>query len=235
MSQRTNFLTVIIPAYNEEETIKDAIRRCEKFVKDHRDLAEIIVVDDGSVDETGKVCESYAKRSPYVRVIRHSKNLGYGAALRTGFRKARGNVIVVMDADLQSDPEDIPKLLRLIRQGNDVVVGWRRDRKEALYRKIISRAFNLFVDFLFGFKLHDVNGKPKVFRRGVVEPLKIRLSSWAVDVEMLVNVRDRGFKIAEVPVVHHRRGGGRSKLSLRSGIKTIVDILVLKLSGACIE
>lgn len=192
--------------------------------------SEIIVVNDGSNDGTGEICEEYAERYPsFMRVIHHRENFGYAAALRTGFQAARGNIIAIMDADLQSDPSDILKLLNSMNQGYDLVVGWRKERRDSPLRKLASKTYNALVNLLFGFELHDVNGKPKVMRRDVVKAVCVKGSGWVIDVELLSKAKAKGFRITETAVAHCPRKRGKSKVNLKSGIRTFIDVIRFKI------
>lgn len=219
---------ILIPAHNEEETINEVVENVVKFIANSRLSAEIILINDGSSDATGQICEKWRNLS-IIKVYHHRFRMGYGAAIKTGFQYAHGKVIIIMDADGQSDACDIPLLLRKLSLGYDCIVGWRKNREDSFHRRIISKVFNVLVNTVFKLGLHDVNGKPKAVRRGVINKLSIKAANWLIDLELLVKMKREGYKIAEIPVTHRPRKRGRSKLSIKSIIETAYGIVSLRL------
>ncbi len=185
--------------------------------------AELVFVDDGSTDGTGALAESLCARYPFLRVIHHRRNQGLTAALRTGFRAATGAYVLFLPADLESDPEtDIPLLYDKLRQGFDVVTGWRQGRKEG--KVFASAIYNAVSRWLFGLTLHDMNWI-KGFRREVIETLPPLRSDWH---RFLVHIAaHQGYRIGEVPTPWQKRRAGRSKFGFSRIPISLLDVLVV--------
>jgi glycosyltransferase involved in cell wall biosynthesis len=168
------FLSVIIPVYNEEESIQPLHERLMDALAPLTKTYEVIYVDDGSRDSSFPRLVEIAQQDEAVRVIRFRRNFGQTAAFSAGFDHARGEVIVTMDADLQNDPQDIPKLLEKMNEGYDVVSGWRVNRKDPfLTRRLPSVIFNWMIAAVTGVKLHDYGCSLKAYRREVIENLRL--------------------------------------------------------------
>jgi glycosyltransferase involved in cell wall biosynthesis len=185
---------------------------------------ELVLVDDGSTDGTGDLAESLRGGYPFLRVLRHRRNLGLTAALRTGFAAVRGDLILFLPADLESDPEtDIPLLLGKLAEDYDVVAGWRQGRKEG--KIYASGIYNAVSRWLFGLTAHDMNWI-KGFRREVIESLPPLRSDWH---RFLLHIAaSQGFRIGEVPTPWQRRRAGRSKFGLARIPISLLDVLVVK-------
>lgn len=219
-------LSVVIPVFNEVESI-DLL--CEKL---HAALSsigrsyEIILVDDGSTDGTWEKIAAQAKRIPHLRAIRFRRNFGQTAAMSAGFDAARGDVIVTLDADLQNDPVDIPKLLERIEAGFDVVSGWRKNRQDAfLNRRLPSMIANSLISRLTGVRLHDYGCTLKAYRREVIKNVRLygemhrfipALASWV------------GGRIDEVVVSHYPRRFGKSKYGISRTLRVVLDLMTVK-------
>jgi glycosyltransferase involved in cell wall biosynthesis len=214
-------LSVIVPGLNEAESLAElgaGIRACLDGVRTY----EIIFVDDGSTDDTWKVIGALRAKDPRVRGIRLRKNFGKAMALAAGFRRARGSIIVTMDADLQDDPSDLPAFLAKIEEGEDVVVGWKVSRRDPANRLVLSRIFNGTVRRVTGLALHDMNCGFKAYRREVIRVLPVygdlfryipAFAAW------------EGFRVAEVPVKHHPRKHGVSRYGLERILRGFFDLL----------
>ena len=195
-------ISVIIPAYNEARTLAEIIRRVQAAPGDK----EIIVVDDGSTDETPAILESL--QSGLVRVIRHPKNLGKGAAVRSGLARAQGDVILIQDADLEYDPQDYAKLLEPFARGAEVVYGNRRhDRYPISYRRYQWGGILLttITNLLFGSDLHDEPTGYKLFRREVLQNLPLHAQGFEFCPEVTAKALKAGYRIVEVPIAYHPR------------------------------
>ena len=199
-------LSILIPIFNEEATLRPLHQRLQETLVE--EPFEVIFIDDGSVDRSRLILAELALQDDRVRVISFARNFGKSRALAAGFRESRGEIVITLDADLQDDPAEIPKLLALIDRGYDLVSGWKRDRRDPFSKVMPSRCFNWLTARLTGIRLHDFNCGFKAYRRQVVEQLQIygelhrfipALAYW------------QGFRVAEVPVVHHPRRSGVSK------------------------
>jgi glycosyltransferase involved in cell wall biosynthesis len=202
-------LSVVIPAYNEENNIRKVI---DLTVSSLDELSyEIVVVDDGSKDKTVPIVEKLMEKYPMLRLIEHPINMGYSDALRTGFNSCNGEYITFIDADLQNRPEDIPKLLEWVDKGYDIVIGWRKDRKDILIRIIVSRTWNSLCHLLFFMPFPDINGKPKVFKAEILKDIEIETKQWVIDLELVHKALIKGYKGMQVPVGHSSREDKQSK------------------------
>lgn len=216
-------VSVVLPAYNEEENIRAVIEKTAAAFRDNDLLGEIVVVDDGSRDGTLAAAEAAQATFERVKVFSHRKNRGLTRALLTGFNAADGEVIIFLCADLQSDPEeDIPKLLAEIGRGNDVVLGWRQGRREM--KIVVSKLYHWLSRLLFGIRAHDMNWI-KAFRREVVADLQLR-SDWHRYIAVLA--QHEGYKISEVKTSYYPRQHGRSKFGTRRILAGFFDLIVVK-------
>jgi hypothetical protein len=202
-------VSVVVPANNEAATVPALVTKTAKVFADLGRPWELVYVDDGSSDGTAAAVEAEAAREPRVRLVRQRRRLGLTEALNRGFREARGDIIVFLPADLESDPEvDIPLLLGRLDQGYDVVAGWRQGRRDG--KRVASRIANVACRLLFGLEVHDLNWI-KAFRREVTDGLHLR-SQWHRYI--LVMAHHEGYRIGEVKVPYRPREAGRSKFGL---------------------
>jgi len=223
---RTPHLSVLIPARNEVENVPELVARVGRAFAGlglSPAEAELVFVDDGSTDGTGALADRLRERYPFLRVLHHRRNQGLTAALRTGFRAAAGDYVLFLPADLESDPEtDIPLLYGKLREGFDVVTGWRQGRKEG--KVFASAIYNAVSRWLFGLTLHDMNWI-KGFRREVIETLPPLRSDWH---RFLVHIAaHQGYRIGEVPTPWQKRRAGRSKFGFSRIPISLLDVLVV--------
>jgi glycosyltransferase involved in cell wall biosynthesis len=217
-------LSLVIPAYNEAAVIARAVAEAE------RDLAwgftefEILIVDDGSADETAAVVAGCLPYAPHTRLLRHDGNKGYGAALRTGFEAARFPLVAFTDADCQFHLAELKDLAGKAGEF-DIVVGYRRDRKDVFRRRFYSKGYNLLTRTLLGTGLRDVDCALKVFRRSVLPSLMPESRGFFVNSEMITRARQHEFTICELPVSHRPRAGGESKVSIAEIPKTFSKLV----------
>jgi len=225
-------VSIVIPCYDEEASIArlcaalDAL--IDKLAAAGRP-AEVIVIDDGSQDQTFPRLKQAAAQRPWLRLVRFRRNFGQTAAMAAGFERARGQYIVPMDADLQNDPDDIPVLIARLEEGYDVVSGWRKDRKDkALSRRLPSLVANWIIGRVGGLPLHDYGCTLKAYRREVLEPVRLYgemhrfIPSYA---------KWSGARITEQVVRHHPRLEGKSKYGLGRMLKVILDLMTVKFLG----
>ena len=209
-------LSVVLPAYNEakniQKTINDAVFYLEKKVRDY----EIIVVNDGSVDETREIVERLSLSNPKIVLVNHPKNLGYGSALRTGFERASLDYIFFMDSDGQFDISDIDRLIPFIKD-YEVIVGYREKRADPFIRSLNTWLYHLFIRLLFGLKIRDMDCAFKLFPRTAFQAIRPIKSGGALfSAELLIKLVMKGLKIKEVPVRHFpRRFGKQTGANLR--------------------
>jgi dolichol-phosphate mannosyltransferase len=221
---RTDRLSLVIPAFNEAEVIVQAVREAEFALAGLFARYEVLVVDDGSNDDTAKRVEQLLPKARRTQLLRHATNRGYGSALRTGFETARYDLVAFTDADCQFDLSDLGKLASLAAE-YPIVAGYRKDRKDPWRRRFFSWGYNRLARTLLGTGLRDVDCALKVFRRDVLEVMLPRSRGFFVNTEMITRARQLGLAIAEVPVTHRPRAKGESKVSLREIPRTAATLL----------
>lgn len=202
-------ISIVVPIYNENESLEELFDTL-KTALPHQTV-EYIAVDDGSTDGTIDTLQTLKKTfSSPITIIKFRKNRGKSAALAAGFQQANGEYIVTLDADLQDDPLEIPKLLEMADSGYDLVLGWRKDRHDPRIKIHLSYFFNKIVAHLSGLPLHDTNSGLKVFRKQAAKELVLYGELHRFIPYLMAQ---KGFRITEVPVVHHARKHGHSKFS----------------------
>jgi len=211
-----------MPAYNEEGNVESAVDTLRRVLPLHCDDFEIILVDDGSTDRTGPIADRLAREEPDVVVFHHRPNRGYGAALRTGFTNAHKELIFYTDCDNQFDVAQISRLLDRIPD-NDLVVGFRINRKDPWPRRFFARGFRLFTFCLFGLAFRDVDCAFKLFRRRFFDSIRIRSDHFFVDAEMMAYARVLQLRICEVGVDHLPRSAGSSTVTFSHLFSTLRD------------
>ena len=197
--EKLDELSAVLPAFNEQECIADAVGRLLDVLPGLARRFEVIVVDDGSRDRTGEIADQLARDHPHVRVIHHNPNRGYGAALWSGFTGAQLRHIFYTDADNQFDVSEIALLIPLIRD-HDIAVGYRANRRDSARRKFFSWGFKQFVRLMFGLRLRDVDCAFKMFRREVFDAVTIESERFFVDAEVMAKARRAGLTVAEMSV-----------------------------------
>ena len=218
-------ISIVVPVFNEEENLPELYSELEKILKKLNKSYEIIFVDDGSTDNSFKVLNEIKKKDRNVKIIKLRRNFGKSTALSIGLKKAQGEIIITLDADLQDNPNEIPKFLKKIDEGYDLVVGWRFKRKDPITKKLPSKIFNWLTSILTGIKIHDFNCCFKAFRKEVAKNIKIYgelhryipvLAFW------------RGYRIAEVKVDHRPRKYGKSKYGVMRLVSGFLDLITVK-------
>lgn len=215
-------VTLLVPAYNEEQNIKLLFNKIKKVFEKIRLDWRIIFVDDGSSDGTYKRMKELQDANSNVSLIRFHANYGKSAALDAGFKLSQSDIIITMDADLQDDPEEIPRFINKINSGLDVVSGWKHKRKDPYAKKIPSKIFNSLASFLTGVKIHDFNCGFKAYKRIVVKNIKLY-----GDMHRYVPVlaASKGFRVGEIKVKHHKRKYGKSKYGFSRLFKGTFDLI----------
>jgi glycosyltransferase involved in cell wall biosynthesis len=215
-------ISVVVPAYNEAESLPELFRELAAELEKLGRPWEVILVDDGSRDGTDRAIEALAAADPRVRGIALRRNFGKSAALATGFKLAKGELVVTMDADLQDDPAELPRMIEALEGGFDLVSGWKRNRQDPITKTLPSRLFNAVTSWVAGIRLHDFNCGFKVYRREVTEALEVygelhrfmpALAHW------------RGFRVGELPVHHRARRFGQSKFGAARFVNGFLDLM----------
>jgi dolichol-phosphate mannosyltransferase len=217
-------VSLVIPAYNEEAGIRRAVREADRALARLAARYEILIVDDGSTDATADVARKAARRRPNVRVLRHARNHGYGAALRTGFQAARFDRVAFTDADCQFHLDDLGSLLSLTDH-YPLAVGYRVNRRDSWRRRSLSWGYNVLVRWLLGTRVRDCDCALKVFRKEALLNLLPASRGFFVNTEILTRARQLGFAVAEVPVRHRPRLRGRSTVRLSDIPRTLAQLL----------
>jgi glycosyltransferase involved in cell wall biosynthesis len=221
----TPYLSIVIPVYNERENVPLLIKTLLSALDRLEKPSEIIFVDDGSRDGTGEVLREMSSQYPRVTAILLRRNFGQTAALSAGIDHARGEIIVVMDGDLQNDPQDIPLLLEKLSEGYDVVSGWRRDRQDAFFTRILpSKIANALISRVTGVSLHDYGCSLKAYRADVIKETRL-YGDLHRFIPTLASIT--GARIAEVPVTHHPRHSGKSKYTLNRVFRVLMDLIIV--------
>ncbi|MDQ1396828.1 MAG: hypothetical protein QOG64_2087 [Acidimicrobiaceae bacterium] len=203
-------LSVVLPAFNEEANIGDAVEMVTKVADRLCGDYEIIVVDDGSTDATAEVVRALGDSDPHLRLIRHGRNRGYGEALRTGFLAARMPLLFFTDADNQFDLEELEHFIPWIDRV-DVVAGYRTNRQDPFGRRVMAKAWNYLVRVLFYVPVRDIDCAFKLFRREVIDDLHIESVGAMVNTELMVKMGRSGRAVVELGVTHYPRTAGRAR------------------------
>ncbi len=221
-------ISVVVPLYNEEESLPELCDWIVRVMDEHQFSYEILLVNDGSQDNSWAVILGLGEQNPHIKGIRFQRNYGKSAALNMGFRAALGKVVITMDADLQDSPDEIPELFRMIQDEKfDMVSGWKKNRKDPLSKTIPTKLYNAVTRKFSGIKLHDFNCGLKAYRSPVVKSIEVYgemhryipvLAKWS------------GFnKIGEKVVVHQERKFGKTKFGLERFLYGFLDLLSVTL------
>jgi glycosyltransferase involved in cell wall biosynthesis len=218
-------LSLVIPAFNEQENIALLLQRVEAAMALTEKPFEVLVIDDGSNDDTPRLLSEAMATRPWLRVIRMGRNSGQSAAFDAGFKAARGELIVTMDADLQNDPEEIPRLLPML-DGYDMVNGWRQKRHDSRFRLIQTRVANGVRNWLSQETIHDSACSLKVYRRHCLEGIQLYTGMHRF---MPTLVKMRGYTVREVPVKHSPRYAGTGKYGMwNRAFRALIDLLAVR-------
>jgi dolichol-phosphate mannosyltransferase len=221
-------ISIVIPLHNEERSIALLYDELLAALEPLGQEWEAVFVDDGSVDGSFAALTRLHDANENVRVVRLRRNFGKAAALAAGFSQAHGEIVVTIDADLQDDPAEIPRLLVKLDEGFDLVSGWKTRRRDPLRRRVLSRIFNWVTGRMSGLRLHDMNCGLKAYRAEVVRgmPLYGELHRF-----IPVLAQYRGFRVAELPVNHRPREHGRSRYGVERYIRGFLDLLTVSFIG----
>jgi len=217
-------VSIVIPLYNEEESLEELCQWINQVMESHGYSYEVILVDDGSTDNSWSIITELSQENPNLRGVRFKKNYGKSAALDTGFKHVKGEVVITMDADLQDSPDEIPGLYKMIKEdGYELVSGWKKKRYDSISKTIPSRLFNRVTRMLSGIKLHDFNCGLKAYHHQVVENIHVYGEMHRY---IPVIAKWKGFnKIGEKEVKHAKRKYGKTKYGLERFIFGFLDLV----------
>lgn len=218
------YLSMVIPVFNEEESLRPLCAKIHSVVERFDFTSEIVFVDDGSTDSSFAVIEELHRQYPEIRAVRFRRNHRKAAALATGFKEARGQVIVTMDADLQDDPAEIPRLVAKLQEGWDLVSGWKQARKDSFVKNTTSKLYNGATSLATGIKLHDHNCGLKIYRREVCDAVRLYGEMHRY---VPAQAHLQGFRVAELPVRHERRKHGVTKYGASRFLNGFLDLLTV--------
>jgi glycosyltransferase involved in cell wall biosynthesis len=221
-------VSVVVPMYNERPTLARLLEELVAALDRSGRTWELVLVDDGSTDGSWRELLELKGGRPRVALVRLRRNFGKAAALEAGFRRARGEIVVTMDADLQDDPQEIPRLLAKLDEGYDVVSGWKEHRRDPWSRRVLSRAFNTLTGLLTGLHIRDVNCGLKAYRRQVLAEIRLYGEMHRF---IPVLAHHDGFRVTEVAVNHRPRPVGRSRYGLERYLRGFLDLLTVAFFG----
>jgi glycosyltransferase involved in cell wall biosynthesis len=221
-------ISVVVPVHDEERSVELLYEELRLSLEPLARPWEAVFVDDGSTDGSLAALTRLHAAAPNVKVVRLRRNFGKAAALAAGFRHAEGDVVVTIDADLQDDPAEIPRLLAKLDEGYDLVSGWKAQRRDPLSRRIPSRIFNAVVSRVSGVRLHDLNCGLKAYRAEVVRNLRIYGELHRF---LPVLAHDRGYRVTELVVNHRPREHGKSRYGAERYLRGFLDFLTVWFMG----
>jgi glycosyltransferase involved in cell wall biosynthesis len=221
------YLSLVIPCYNEQEVVPELLARVEGALSKLNRPWEVVIVDDGSTDQTPQLLADAMKTRPWLRVVRMAKNGGQSAAFEAGFDAARGQIIATIDADLQNDPEEIPRLVPMLDEQNvDMITGWRKDRQDTNFRRWQSRQANRIRNWISQETVNDSASSLKVYRAHAIKGLKLFNGAHRFFPTL---VKMRGYKVHETPVKHSQRFAGTAKYGFRNrALRAFIDLLGIR-------
>lgn len=211
MGTRNQSISAFFPAYNDAGTIGTIVRSVASILPTLTDDYEIVVVNDGSADETGKILRSLAAEYPFLKVIEHEANRGYGAALITGFANCSKDLIFYTDGDGQYDVGELRCLLEKFTEDVDLVNGYKISRSDPLHRVLVGSIYQRLMRLLFHLRIRDVDCDFRLFRRALLSDAPLTFDSGVICVEMMKKLESRGCRTVEVPVHHYHRSHGSSE------------------------
>ena len=217
-------ISIVIPVYNESDSLEPLCERLDRCLSNVARSSEVVFIDDGSDDGSFARIEELRSRYPWIRALSFRRNYRKAAALAAGFKASRGDVIITMDADLQDDPDEIPNLLAALDNGQDLVSGWKKKRRDPLSKRWPSKLFNLVTSIVSGVRLHDFNCGLKAYRREVAEDALPFLYGELYRYLPAI-AHWNGYRVSEIPVVHHPREHGKSKFGNRRLLSGFLDLL----------
>ena len=216
--------SVIVPVFDEAESLGELYDKLKQVFLNLEKSYEIIFIDDGSRDSSFQVMKDLHLQDRRIKAVRLRRNYGKSAALQAGFNIAKGDNIFTIDADLQDDPNEMPKLVETLNNDFDLVSGWKYKRKDSFNKVLASKIFNLLLRVFIGLKLHDINCGLKLYRKEVIEEINLYGDLYRF---LPIFAYQRGFRVGEIKVNHHQRKHGKSKYSSKKFVSGFIDFLTI--------
>lgn len=225
-----NSISFFAPAFNEETNIEQFIEKVDKALSKITDDYEIIIVNDGSSDKTKETIENLKEKFSNLRLVNHEINKGYGEALKSGFKNSKKDLIVFTDSDLQIDISEISKFLDYIDKYS-VVIGYRVNRQDNILRRFNAFGWKILMRIFLGLKVKDIDCAFKMFRKDVIKEINLKSSGALVSAELLTKIKNKGYKIKEIPVSHYPRVSGKQTGSnIKVILRAFKELLILRKS-----
>lgn len=204
-------ISAFFPCYNDEQTIAEIVRKARKILSRITDHFEIIVIDDGSKDQSRKILKGLQKEIPELKLIFHRDNKGYGAALKSGFAAAKKDLVFYTDGDGQYDVAELTKLLSALKDDIDVVNGYKIKRADPFFRRLVGKVYQFFVKRIFNLPIRDPHCSFRLIRREILKDIILKSQGGALEVELIKKIAQKGGKFKEVDVHHYPRKSGQSQ------------------------
>ncbi len=224
-------LSLVIPFYNEEKNVEAVLTDLSSFLNKAKIDYEIVAVDNGSLDSTSMLIDSFSKKNKRVRKLKILKNKGYGYGILQGLKSCTGKYVGYLWGDNQIPNNSIPKLLNGLKNGRDLCKITRKSRTESFSRKIQSFVYNSMMFLFFGVKSKDVNGCPKIMKKEVFQALRINSYDWFIDAEIMIKCKRKRFKVLEIPVISSDRDSGKSNVNYGTAFEFLKNIMKYSLGG----
>jgi glycosyltransferase involved in cell wall biosynthesis len=221
-------ISMFFPAYNEENNIMSTVIAASSAIAPLFKDYEIIIINDGSKDGTARIIDGLANSDPHIKAIHHPMNKGYGAALRTGFKEAKNELVFFSDGDGQFDISEIKKLLPLI-DGADMVIGFRLKRQDPFHRLLFARSWGILVGIMFGLWVRDIDCAFKLIKKTVLNDLVLKSDGAFISAELLIKAKKKGYKIKQVGVNHFpRKEGQQTGANIKVILKAFRELFLLR-------
>jgi len=227
MSEEKIYLSVVSPAFNEEESIEKVVRYWNKILNENGLKGEIIITDDGSNDKTKEILLKLKEEIKNLEIVSHKNNLGYGKALADAIEYSKGEYVISLDSDGQFDLKEYSSLFNEMKRGNyDIVTGFRLKKKDTLLRSFANRGLNFIVRLIMGVRFKDSNCAFKLYKGEVIRGINIESKGFPTPTEILVKAKNLGYSIGEIGINHYEREGGETKLKALKAIYQITLFLL---------
>ena len=225
--RKVKSISLMFPLYNDKSTVELMIRKSSSILKKLKKKYEIIIVDDGCPENSGKLALKIAKKFSNIKIFFHKKNLGYGAALKTGLKKCKNDWIFMIDGDAEYDVNDLPRLLK-VSKNYDLVITYRYKKKYTTYRIIISWVYNAILRLIFNIKFRDISTGSRLVSKKLIRRIKLKSNSPFVGAELAIKTELSGYKVGEIGIhTYPRTFGSGASVSLKNILLTIRDMLLL--------